>query len=216
MFKGVIFDLDGTLVNTIKDLCTAVNYGLGKMGFAKNTVEEFISFVGSGTDYMLNCALKENRTDENREKLKEYYLEYYGKHFCDYSCAYAGMPALIKTLKEKGIKTAVVTNKVDVMAATVVENLYGDVFDIIVGQKDNFPLKPDPALTLKVVNDLGLNKEDCAFVGDSDVDIKTGINAGLTPVGVLWGFRDRDVLIKVGARIFAENAEELQKILLGE
>lgn len=214
MFKGVIFDLDGTLANSLEDLKNAVNSGIAKLGYPEPDVSEYPIFVGDGTDKMIERALKENATKENIAFVKKCYLEFYGKHFADNTYAYSGMPELINKLKEKGVTVAVVTNKIDSMAATVVEKLYGKGFDLIFGQRDGVPAKPDPTLTLMALKELSLDPKDCAFVGDSGMDILTGVNAGLYPVGVLWGFRSEEELVSSGAEALAKNAEELEKILL--
>ena len=213
-FKGVIFDLDGTLANTLSDLANAVNYGLSKLGVEIPKLDEYKIFVGDGTDKMIERALKQNATPENIAFVKKYYLEHYGKHFVDTTYAYSGMPELIQKLKEKGVTVAVVTNKIDSMAETVVQKLYGKSFDLIYGQRDGVPAKPDPTLTLMALKELNLNPNECAFVGDSSNDVLTGVNAGLYPVGVLWGFRTKEELLSNGAKALANTAEELENILL--
>lgn len=213
-FKGVIFDLDGTLANSLEDLKNAVNSGIAKLGFSEPDVSEYPMFVGDGTDKMIERALKQNATKENIAFVKKCYLEFYGVHFADNTYAYSGMPQLIQKLKENGVTVAVVTNKIDSMAATVVQKLYGKSFDLIYGQRDGVPAKPDPTLTLMALKELNLNPNECAFVGDSGMDILTGVNAGLYPVGVLWGFRSKEELVSSGAKALASTAEELEKILL--
>jgi len=212
-FKAVIFDLDGTLANSLMDLKNAVNYGLKKCGFPERELSEYPMFVGDGTDKMIERALSENASAENIKHVKKYYLEYYGEHFADNTTAYDGLLELISKLKKEGVKLAVVTNKVDSMAATVVEKLYGKVFDVIYGQRDGVPVKPDPTLTLMAMDALGVKPSDCAFVGDSYMDVMTGVNSGAYPIGVLWGFRGEEELIKGGAAALANNAEELEKLL---
>lgn len=213
-FKGVIFDLDGTLANTLQDLANAVNYGLSKLGVAIPLLEEYKLFVGDGTDKMIERALKQHATKENISFVKKCYLEHYGKHFVDTTYAYSGMPELVDKLVKKGVIVAVVTNKVDSMAATVVKKLYGDKFNLVWGQRDGVPAKPDPTLTLLALKELGLNPNDCAFVGDSSNDVLTGVNAGLYPVGVTWGFRSKEELLSNGAKALANTAEDLENILL--
>lgn len=214
-FRGVIFDLDGTLANSLEDLKNAVNYGLLKCSFKACDISEYPIFVGDGTDKMIERALKENASQENIKNVKKYYIEHYKEHFADNTYAYNGMPELIKKLKANGIIIAVVTNKIDSMAATVVEKLYGKSFDLVFGQKDGIPAKPDPTLTLMAMEKLGLSPNECAFVGDSGMDVLTGVNSGAYPIGVLWGFRKREELLENGAKALVNNAEELEEILLG-
>ena len=213
-FKGVIFDLDGTLANTIVDLRNAVCSGIEKLGFPLPSLEEYPSFVGEGTDKMITYALKQNATKENIAFVKKCYLKFYAEHFADTTYAYEGMKELVLKLKEQGVKLAVVSNKVDHMTVALVNKLFPNCFSVIFGQKDGLPTKPDPTLTLLAVEKLGLNKEDCAFVGDSGSDALTGINAGLYPVGVLWGYRDKKDLIEKGAKALANTVNELENILL--
>ena len=213
-FKGVIFDLDGTLANTLSDLANAVNYGLLKLGVEIPKLEEYKMFVGDGTDKMIERALKQNATLENIAFVKKYYLEHYNEHFVDTTYAYNGMPELVEKLIKNGVTVAVVTNKVDSMAATVVEKLYGKCFNLVWGQRDGVPAKPDPTLTLMALKELNLKPNECAFVGDSSNDVLTGVNAGLYPVGVLWGFRSKEELLSNGAKALASTAEELKNILL--
>lgn len=214
MYKTAVFDLDGTLCDTTPDIAAAVNYGLEKLHLPQPLPREFDGFVGNGTDLMITRALKNNYTPQRLLEVKEYYKEYYRTHYDVYTTAYAGMPECIRALKRQGIKLAVVTNKIDFISATVVEKYYGSgVFDIIIGQKPGAPLKPDPTVTLEVLEKLNADKNTTAFIGDSDVDIQTGINAGVTPIGVSWGYRDRECQKNVGAKLFADNADELYEIL---
>ena len=214
MFETAVFDLDGTLCDTIPDIAAAVNYGLGKLHLPQPLPREFDGFVGNGTDLMIQRALKESYTPGRVLEVKEYYKEYYRNHYDVYTEAYKGMPECIRALKERGLKLAVVTNKIDFISATVVEKYYGvGLFDIIIGQKPGAPLKPDPTVTLDVLSRLNANPKTTAFIGDSDVDIQTGINAGVTPIGVSWGYRDRECQQNAGAKLFADSADGLFEIL---
>ena len=213
-FKGAIFDLDGTLANTLEDLRTAVGVGLKKLGLTVPSLDEFVMNVGAGTDNMIMRSLKEHYTKENLSFVKECYLEHYNEHFLDKTVAYDGLVNLIEDLNNNGFKLAVVSNKIDFMTEKLVEKLFGNNFSVIFGQKEGYPTKPNPALTLLALQQLGIKKEECAFVGDSDIDMKTANNAGLYAVGVSWGFRKKEALIKNGAKIIANNAQELRKILL--
>ncbi|MBQ0110505.1 MAG: HAD family hydrolase [Oscillospiraceae bacterium] len=213
-FETAIFDLDGTLCDTTLDIGTAVNHGLEIMGLTRPNPRDYDNFVGNGTDKMIERALGDNFLPRRVLQVKEYYKEYYATHFDVFTTAYDGMPECIKALKEKGFKLAVVTNKIDFISAAVVEKYYGKgLFDIIIGQKPGAPLKPDPAVTLQVMKDLSANPQTTAFIGDSDVDIKTGINAGVTPIGVSWGYRDKECQTQAGAEIFADSPKRLFEIL---
>lgn len=214
MIKAVIFDLDGTLVNSLFDLATACDYALSQKGFPTHTVEEYKYFIGNGIPKLIERALPEvNRNAYTIEVVKEIFLKYYSVHFADKTVAYSGMKETVTELKDRGLKLAVVTNKADNMAKSVVNAVYGDIFDIVVGLNDKFPAKPNAASTLDTLNKLSVTPDECVFVGDSAVDIQTANNAGIKSVGVLWGFRDREELTENGATYIIENPQELLQII---
>lgn len=214
MIKAVIFDLDGTLVNSLFDLATACDYALSQKGFPTHTVEEYKYFIGNGIPKLIERALPEvNRNAYTIEVVKEIFLKYYSVHFADKTVAYGGMKETVTELKNRGLKLAVVTNKADNMAKSVVKAVYGDIFDIVVGLNDKFPAKPNAASTLDTLNKLSVTPDECVFVGDSAVDIQTANNAGIKSVGVLWGFRDREELMENGATYIIDNPQELLQII---
>jgi phosphoglycolate phosphatase len=214
-FDAVLFDLDGTLVNSLKDLAISVNYILKKAGFPTHPVEAYKYFAGDGIDKMLERALpEENRSRQAVLKFKKMFLEYYSVHYADNTLPYNGLNSLINELKAKGIKLAVVTNKAQEMAEKVIYKLYGDSFDCILGLREGVPPKPDPAGILMAMEMLNVTPSRCAFVGDSGMDVAGGVNAGAYPIGVLWGFRKKDELLKYGAKSFASNSNELLSILI--
>ena len=214
MVKAVLFDLDGTLANSLKDLADATNYAIGKFGFHERKVEEYKYFAGDGMPKMIERALPEDNNDsETVSKILPIFLDFYGLHFCDNTRAYDGMPDVIDNLKAKGIKVAVVTNKAEEMAHKVVSNLYGDRFDLIFGKRDGIPPKPDPTAALRTMEFLGVKPCECVFVGDSKMDVMTGVNSGAYPVGVLWGFRKEDELISGGAKSIIKQPKELLAII---
>ena len=212
--KAVLFDLDGTLLNTIDDLANAVNYALNKEGYPTHDVEKFKYFVGNGTDLMIKRALPEDKKDMAYvEKLKPIYVQYYDAHSDIFTRPYDGILELLKELKEKGIKLAVVSNKIDCMTQLVIEQYFPDTFDFVSGQKDGYAVKPDPDLALLATEKLGVKPSDCLFVGDTGVDAATGKNAGIFTVGVLWGFRDEAELLENGANAIISKPSELHKYL---
>ncbi len=209
VIKAVIFDLDGTLANTLYDLQDAVNRALSKYGFPEHTTEEYRRFVGNGMDNLVFRASGECEDKEMLSKIKKDFLDYYAVHSCDKTVVYDGVKELLAEVKSMGLKTAVVTNKDDAAAKDVVKFLMGDVFDIVAGHTPQFPHKPDPALTLSVMEKLGVKPCECVFLGDSGVDIKTGVNSGATPVGETWGYRDEDELVAAGAKYIIHKPMEL-------
>ena len=213
--KAVLFDLDGTLLNTYEDLADAVNYGLLKEGFDARETENYKYYCGNGVRVMIERALPDNaKSSENVEKVLVHFLEYYGVHSKDKTRVYDGMIDLVKSLREQGYHTAIVTNKVHSAARDVVKYYFGDaLFEYVQGQVDNLPTKPDPALVHLVMEKLGVTPNECVFMGDSGVDALTGKNSGAYPVGVLWGFRKADELLENGAKSLINKPDELYAIL---
>ncbi len=214
MIKAVLFDLDGTLVDSLTDLADGVNHAIAQRGFATHPVEAFKYFVGDGIPKMIERALPENCRDAATvDKIKKDFLEYYSQHYADNTYAYNGMPELVNTLKKQGYIIAVVTNKQQDMADEVVKSLYGNVFDLIFGKREGIPAKPDPTAALMAMKQLGVKPEECVFIGDSGMDVATAVNSGAVPVGELWGFRDREELLKNGAKYIIEKPQQLLDII---
>lgn len=213
--KAVIFDLDGTLADTILDLATSANYALECCGFVPQEVEKYRRFVGNGVDVMLGRASGKLGDKEAVARLKEKFIEHYSLHFCDRTAVYDNMPQVVDVLRNNGIKTAVVTNKIDSMAQVIIEKLYPGKFDIVCGQQDGFACKPDPTLTLDVISRLGAKANECIFIGDSDADMQTAKNSGCFAAGAVWGFRTREELLKNGADALCERPDELLKLIGG-
>lgn len=214
MIKAVLFDLDGTLVNSITDLTNSTNYAISVCGAGPHSEEAYKYFVGNGITIMIRRALGEKYTEENLKICRERFFEHYNIHYADNTCVYAGMPQLVNKLNGRGIKTAVVTNKAEPAAKEVVNRLYGNVFNLVFGQREGIPTKPDPTLTLLAMEELGVKPEECIFIGDSGMDVATGVNSGAVPVGVLWGFRKSEELLEHGAKYLISKPEELFDIIL--
>ncbi len=215
-YKAVLFDLDGTLINTLEDLAAASNYALAAFGYPAQPVEKFKMYAGNGVAVMLERAMPAGEASPERvAALKEKFLSYYSVHYADKTRAYPGVPALLQALKDRGYKRAVVTNKVEEMAKVILDKLYPDSFDLIFGQRDGVPAKPDPTLARLAMQELGVSPTECVFMGDSGVDIQTAVNSGALPVGVLWGFREKEELESNGAKRIIARADELLDILEG-
>lgn len=213
MIKAVIFDLDGTLANTLSDLSESANRALVKYGFKPHPAEAYKLFVGNGIKMMLRRALGGEVDDETFGAVEKTFFEHYNIHYCDKTAVYDGVPELVAEIKKRGIRTAVVTNKEDSVAKEVVFKLYGDAFDIVCGNREGLPAKPDPTATLLVMEQLGVLPEECIFLGDSGVDVRTGVNSGAVAVGETWGFRGEEELRENGARYIISKPSELLDIM---
>lgn len=211
--KGILFDLDGTLCNTLLDLAAATNRVLAAHGFEVKPVENFKQYVGNGAKMQLKRAIGQEISDELFETIHKEYIADYGKNYLDKTCAYDGVKETVADLYQKGIRMGVVTNKPQQMARDIVKAIFGEQILEIWGNTPDFPLKPDPSLPLHVMNCLGLTPEETLFVGDSGVDMQTGVNCGMTAVGVTWGFRSSEELKKAGANHMIETPAQLLNLL---
>lgn len=215
MFKAVIFDLDGTLVNTLDDLAYAMNEMLGHFGYPERSKEEIETFIGNGQKMFVKRSLPEYaRDEENVEFCTQYYAEKYSENVVRCSRAYAGIPETLANMKKAGIKIAVLSNKSDIHTQKIITELFGEgFFDLVLGA-GRFAVKPDPEAVLYVLEKLGAKPCECAFVGDSDVDIKTAHGVGMTAVWVSWGFQRQENISSAPCYKVANSADELQKILV--
>lgn len=195
--KACIFDLDGTLTNTLESMTYSVNLTLEEMGLSKITKDQCRLFVGNGARVLIEKSLKA-AGDTDASRIEEG-MEIYGRIFdrnCTYHVTpYEGIPEMLKALKDKGIQLAVLSNKPDRQTVKVVKAIFGEeLFDYAQGQKEGIRRKPEPDGVWYLMEQMHVSKEECLYIGDSEVDAATGKNAGLKTIGVLWGFRDRKTL----------------------
>ncbi len=211
-----IFDLDGTLVNTITDLAASVSYALSRLGFPKRTISEYTRFVGNGTLKLVERSVPEEYKGDKAVVAQAHCLfkEYYAEHFCDTSRVYDGMLSALNELRAGGIKLSVLTNKPDEFAGKIIQELFPNgMFCHVQGAKYGVPKKPDPAAELEIMRILGEDPAHTVHIGDSDVDVFTAHNAGVACIGCSWGFRSRESLVEAGAEAIADKPAELCEII---
>lgn len=214
MYKYVIFDLDGTLLNTLDDLANAGNYTLTQMGYPTHDIDKYRYFVGNGIPKLVERFLPSDATDEIKKTGFEIMCSYYEKHMNDNTKPYDSVIEMLETLKENGIRTAVVTNKAATFANEIVTNYFGNLIEKVYGSIEGFPKKPDPYWVEKAIFEFGADKSDVLYVGDSGVDMLTAARAGIVSVGVLWGFRDKEELIENGAVHICGYCSEILNLVL--
>ena len=215
MYRYVIFDLDGTLLNTLDDLADAGNHVCRAHGWPTHPVEAYKRFVGNGVPKLVErFSPAGERTEEERAAVLREFVAYYDAHKADKTAPYPGIPELLALLKENGIAMSVLTNKGHDLAGPVIEGYYPGVFPMVQGALPGVPAKPEPTLLNRLLERMGAVREETLFVGDSNVDIRTAKNGGLASCGVLWGFRDREELEAEGADHIVSTTEELAALIL--
>ena len=213
-FNSVVFDLDGTLLDTLGDLRDSVNFALEKNNLPKRTTEEIRSFVGNGIRLLMERAVPENIDAETFEICFKDFCDYYKIHMEDKTAPYDGINDMLTNIKKAGFKTAIVTNKADFAAQDLCKRMFGENIDFVVGSSDDRPNKPAPDGVFYALEKLDSKIENTVFVGDADTDILTAKNASLPSIGVLWGFRDREVIEEAGAEYIVESVNDLEKLLI--
>lgn len=211
--KAVIFDLDGTLLDTLVDLKNAVNYALRTMGMPERTLDEVRRFVGNGVRLLMIRAVPDGEDNPKFEETFDVFKKYYGDHCTENTGAYKGIIPLMEELKRRGIKMAIVSNKIDFAVKELNDQYFSAYTSAAIGEMENVARKPAPDTALKAMRELGVTADECVYVGDSDVDIQTAKNAGIPCISVTWGFRDRDFLIENGAGCLIDKPEELLQYL---
>lgn len=214
MIDTIIFDLDGTLLDTLDDLMDSVNFALGRQNFPLRTKDEIRSFVGNGIKKLVERAVPMGTDADVFDVCFKDFGDYYKLHMEDKTAPYENINNMLESVKKAGFKTAIVTNKIDYAAQDLCKRMFGDTIDLVVGSVDNRPNKPAPDGVFFALDELKSTRENTIFVGDADTDILTAKNAGLTSIGVLWGFRDRKTIEKEGAEYIVETVKELENLLI--
>ena len=216
-YKAAIFDLDGTLLDTLEDLCAAVNYTMTLFGYPERTLEEVRSFVGNGVERLIALSVPGGEEDANFAEAVREYRKYYNAHSEVKTKPYGGITELIDRLIADGVKTAVASNKPHKATTDLCLKMFPAI-GTVCGEREDEGIrrKPHPDMVLWAANKLGCSVNECVYIGDSEVDIETSKNAGMDVIAVLWGFRDREVLEDAGAQMIARNAEELYRMICSE
>jgi len=223
-FKAVIFDLDGTLINSLEDLRTSMNYAMTECGFPTHDLDGILQRINKGArDFVIqSLPVEYQKNDEAIEKAFKIYQKHYAEHPVVKTHPYEGIPECVEKIKANGIPCAVFSNKTDRFVKKIVDILFPKgTFDVVMGHTDppgepSLPHKPDPAGADWFSDYFGVKKEEIAMVGDSDIDIQFSVNSGLYGVGVAWGFRPPEVLEKNGAKYIASTPESLGRFICGE
>ncbi len=215
MIKAVLFDLDGTLVDTLEDLTDATNYALEKNGYKAITKEQVKEYIGNGNRNLMERSLGKAATEESVNKCLNDFFAFYKDNCTKKTKPYKDIVKLLKGLKDTGIMACVVTNKADSMTQVLVPEIFGAdfAFDFVLGQCPDIPKKPQPHMVYVAMNEIGVNADECFFVGDSYTDMLAGGSSGNIPVGVLWGYRDEKELIDSGARFIVNEPMEILNLI---
>lgn len=211
MKRLVIFDLDGTLLNTIADLGQCTNHALQTLGYPTHDIPSYRFMVGNGINKLFERALPEaERTQENVLRVRREFIPYYNRHNTDLSRPYPGIPELLARLREQGIQVAVASNKYQEATEKLIRHYFPDIpFAAVLGQREGIPVKPDPAIVEDILRTTGIPREAVLYVGDSGVDMQTALNAKVEACGVTWGFRPRTELEAFAPAHIADRVEEI-------
>lgn len=209
--RAVLFDMDGTLLDTLADLRDGVNCILDRHGYPLRTTEEIRLFVGNGARELIRLALPQGTPEETMEAVLEEYRTWYRDNSCVKTAPYPGVPELLEQLRKAGVLMAVVSNKPHAVTVQLAQQFFPGLPAF--GQRDGVPQKPAPDMVFHAMETLGVRQEETVYVGDSEVDVATARNAGLDLAAVSWGFRSREVLIAAGAQHIADTPEQLLGLL---
>ena len=215
MIHCVIFDLDGTLLNTLDDLCDSTNYALKQFGYPERTLDEVRHFVGNGVKKLIERAIPDGINNPDFEECLRVFKEHYAANMYNKTAPYNGVPEMLKELRLKGIHTAVVSNKFDAAVKELCKKFFGDLVQVAIGENEEKGVrkKPAPDSVFKAMNELKVSIEEVIYAGDSETDVQTAKNAEIDCIGCAWGFRPKEILEQEGARYIIDAPQEILKIV---
>lgn len=216
MYQNVIFDLDGTLLNTLEDLKDSTNYALAQHGYPTRTLEEVRCFVGNGIRKLIDRAVPEGTSVEKTDKVFATFREYYATHSRVKTSMYEGMEQVMDALKEQNISMAIVSNKADDAVKDLAKYYFAKYIDVAIGEREGISRKPAPDSVYEAMRLLGATKENTVYVGDSDVDCATAKNAGIPCISVTWGFRSEEFLVSLEPEYLIHKPEEILSVVTGK
>ena len=211
--KVIIWDLDGTLMDTLQDLYLATNHALRAFGMPERSLDEVRCFVGNGVRRLIQLAVPQGDSNQLFEDVFKEFKAYYVEHCQDNTDLYPGIADTLQALKEAGYRMAVVSNKLQTGVDELHKEYFSQYIDVAIGERSGISRKPAPDMVVQALQELGADKEEAVYIGDSDVDIMTARNSGLPCISVLWGFRDRDFLLEHGATTFAQQPRDIIDLL---
>lgn len=212
-YKAIIFDLDGTLTDTLEDLFLSTNYALRSCELPERRLDEVRRFVGNGVRKLIERAVPEETEPRLMEQCFETFRAHYVIHCQDHTRLYPGIASLLTALHAKGYRMAVVSNKLQAGVTELERTFFNGIIDVAIGEQPGIPRKPDPDMALAALKQLGVSASEAVYVGDSDVDLQTAANAGLPCISVLWGFRSRDFLIAHGATTLVKSPKDILSLV---
>lgn len=208
-FETYVFDLDGTLLETLKDLAASTNFALRQYDMPEHSIEDVRMFVGNGVKKLMERAIPNGLDNPKFEEVYATFRQHYLNHNLDTTKPYDGIPELLRELKGRGKKLAIVSNKFYAATQDLARHFFPDTIKVAIGERENIKKKPAPDTVVEALRQLGVSKEGAVYIGDSDVDIMTARNSGLPCASVLWGFRDKEFLLEHGATFFADKPDDL-------
>jgi len=213
-YRLAVFDMDGTILDTIGDLHAATNHALRSYNLPERSLDEVRSFVGNGLHKLVERAVPAGSSDETIDRVHGELIDYYGKHTVELTKPYDGIPEVIDRLRAAGVKTAVVSNKVDPAVTDLVHTFFEGLFDFSMGEQKGFAIKPNPDMVDEILRRSGFDRSEAVYIGDSEVDLQTAVNSKMDCIAVSWGFRGRKILEELKAETIVDSPSEIFDIII--